>query len=437
MNEKLTKVQMMSIACMLFSIFFGAGNMIFPPAMGQLAGKNYMFALLGFIATDVGIAVLGVLAVVFVGTGMEDLAGRIGPRFALFITIAVYLLIGPLFALPRTGSVSFELGIMPFLQAEKQMAGSLIYTFLFFLLTYFLSLNPNKIVDIVGKILTPFLLLSIAVIFISALIHPVGEIGNATGSYQEIPFFEGLIQGYLTLDGFAGLVFAITVSNSLKSLGIQSKKGLMKYAAIACILASFLLIAVYGVLTYVGAITSQMTSFANGGVLLSYVTNSMFGKIGNLIIGIAVILACLTTSVGLTASFGGYFSKLLPKLGYQKVILIISIFSFGVANIGLSTLISIVLPILIMLYPVITVMVLVSFFHRFIGDRPQVSMFGMAFAFVIAFFDGMKNAGISFGVISDFVARVPFFDLGIGWVLPALAGCLLGLTPVAKLVKRK
>lgn len=433
MDTKLTRMQILSVSCMLFSIFFGAGNMIFPPAMGQLAGENFIPALLGFIVTDVGIAVLGVLAVVFAGTGMEDMAGRINRNFGIFITVAVYLLIGPLFALPRTGSVSFELGVAPFFQnPEGVFAGSVLYTFIFFLLTFLLSLNPNKIVDIVGKVLTPFLLLSIAVIFVTAFLNPVGEIVAATGTYQQIPFFEGLVQGYLALDGFAGLVFAITVTNSLKNLGVSSSKGLMKYTFQSSILAALLLIAVYGALTYVGALTSSMDLFSNGGVLLSSVTHTLFGQAGSFIIGIAVILACLTTSVGLTTSFGDYFAKLIPAFGYQKIIAFISVFSFVISNIGLSTLISVVLPILIMLYPVITVMITLSFFHKHLENNMQVYYFGMAFAFAASFFDGLRNAGISLGFLSDLVAKLPYFKLGIGWVIPAIVGCILGLVPIWK-----
>lgn len=426
MKEKLSFAQLISVSCMLFSIFFGAGNMIFPPMMGQLAGEQFFAAMLGFIVTDVGIAVLGVVAVVKLGSSMGDLASRVGKRFAVVLTITVYLLLGPFFAMPRTGSVSFELGVVPFLPGGKSVAASLIYTLIFFGLTFFLSLNPRKIVDIVGKVLTPFLLISIGAIFVTALFHPVGTISAATGEYAQIPFFKGLVEGYLALDGFAGLVFAITVISSLKSLGIHSQKALLSNAIRVGLVAAALLIVVYGALTYVGAQASSLATFSNGGALLSAVTTTLFGKGGSFIVGVAVMLACLTTSIGLATSFSGYFAGLLPRCSYRAILLAVCAFSFAVSNVGLATLISVVLPLLIMLYPVVTVMMVVSFFDRRLGSRPAVYIGGIALAFSVSFFDGLRNAGISLGFLSELALKIPFAALGVGWILPAVLGCLLG-----------
>ena len=217
MKQKLTVSQVIYASFMLFSIFFGAGNMIFPPLLGQQAGTQAPTALLGIIITDAGLAVLGIIAVVIAGNSMDSLVGKAGKKIGLVLTAAVYLLLGPLFALPRTGAVSFEIGVVPFLEeGSSQFVPMLVYTAVFFALTYFFSLKPSKVIDIVGKFMTPLLLLSIFIIFIAAWLNPLGPIEETSIVYQNGPFIEGLLQGYLALDGFAALIFAIIMINTLK-----------------------------------------------------------------------------------------------------------------------------------------------------------------------------------------------------------------------------
>lgn len=321
--KKLTLIQIISVSMMLFAIFFGAGNMIFPPAMGQLAGTSYISALAGFILTDAGIAILGVTAVVLAGTSMSDLGNLVSRRFALVLSVGVYLLIGPLFALPRTGSVSFEIALLPYIGENNAILWSLLFTAAFFGLTYYLSSNPSRIVDVVGKYLTPVLLISILAIFIASLLQETsngafsfGTMMEPSSAYADIPFFKGMIEGYNALDGPAGLAFAILVITAIRSYGVTDKKYIARYTILCGLGAAGFLAGVYFMLTYVGAITN--TPFTNGGALLHAVTNHLFGGIGGIILGIAVLFACLTTSIGLTTSFADYFQTILPKRGPIK-----------------------------------------------------------------------------------------------------------------------
>lgn len=431
--KKLNLTQMVSISLMLFAIFFGAGNMIFPPAMGQLAGENFLPALLGFIVTDAGIAILGITAIVLLGNSMKDLGNLVSEKFAKFLPIIVYLLIGPLFALPRTGSVSFELAVLPFTNGENTMIYSIVFTTIFFVVTYFLSSNPKKIVDIVGKILTPVLLVSIGAMFIASFMSTsngsiaYGTLQVPTGEYATIPFFKGMIEGYNALDGPAGLAFAIIVITAIKGYGIDDKKQIAKYTVICGIGSAVLLSVVYFALTYIGAITG--TPFANGGALLGAVTNHLFGDLGVIVLGIAVLLACLTTSIGLTTSFADYFANEYPKVSYKKIAAGVCFFSFIIANIGLSQLISISLPILIMVYPVSVVLLMLSFIRKYIGNRKMVYILGMTFTFIIAFVDGMNSANISLGFISDIVKSLPLNSLSLGWLIPGMIGSIIGFIP--------
>lgn len=434
--KKLSFKQILSVSLMLFAIFFGAGNMIFPPAMGQLAGSSYISALFGFILTDAGIAILGVTAVVLVGNSMSDLGNLVGKKFALCLSIGVYMLIGPLFALPRTGSVSFELAAQPYIGNGNTMLYSILFTAVFFGVTYYLSSNPNKIVDVVGKILTPFLLLSILAIFVAAVYAIMsgngapllGEIAQPAQSYQEIPFFQGMIEGYNALDGPAGLAFSIIVINAVKNYGIVEKKSIAKYTIICGLGAASFLALVYFMLTFVGASTT--TGFANGGALLHGVTKQLFGGAGGVVLGIAVLFACLTTSIGLTTSFADYFHEILPKVSYKKIAAIVCVFSFVISNVGLSQLIKVSLPILIMIYPVTVTLIVLSFFKERIKGHTYVYMIGMIFTFLVSFINGLENAGMNLGVITTYASMLPFYNLGLGWVVPAIIGSFIGLLPV-------
>ncbi len=433
--KKLNFLQMLSISMTLFAMFFGAGNMIFPPAMGQQAGTNFFWALLGFIVTDAGIAILGITAVVLTGDSMKDLGSIVDRRFAKFLAILVYLLIGPLFALPRTGTVSLELAILPFIDSEYALLCSVLFTAVFFGITYFLSSNPKKIVDIVGKMLTPILLISIGAIFVASLLHVnsgadmgYGIMQVPNGEYASIPFFKGMIEGYNALDGPAGLAFAIIVISAIQNYGVTEKKQIAKYTVLCGLGSAFLLSIVYFALTYTGAITG-MSSFSNGGALLSAVANLLFGNVGAVILGIAVLLACLTTSIGLTTSFADYFSEEYPHISYKKIAGGVCLFSFLIANIGLNQLIAVSLPVLIMIYPVSVVLLVLSFFREKIGGCKMVYILGMLFTLAVSFMDGLANAGISLGALSGWTAYLPFQNLGLGWVLPAVLGSLIGFLP--------
>ncbi len=428
MKEKMSLPQIVSLSLMLFALFFGAGNMIFPPALGQASGEQVWPALAGFIFTDAGISVLGIAAIVLAGKSLADLSQKVGPRFAAVFAVVVYFLIGPLFAIPRTGSVSFELAMLPFLgEGASNQPYMALFTLGFFAVTLLLSLNPNKIVDIVGKVLTPVLILAIAVIGIGVFLHPLGPLGEATGDYVTMPFFRGLIEGYLALDGLAALVFALIVIENVQAYGVKSKRGIIKYSLLAGALAAIGLAVVYGILAYIGATSGSLGQFANGGQLLAAVTRHLYGSGGNVILGIAVIFACLTTSIGLTTSFGNYFHETYPRWSYRTIIVLVCGFSFLIANIGLTQLISVTLPVLIMVYPVTMVLVVCSFFDRFFHSEPAVYIGSMICAFAVSVVNGLETGGLSAGILSEWVRYIPFYELGIGWLIPAIVGALAGL----------
>ncbi len=213
-----------------------------------------------------------------------------------------------------------------------------------------------------GKVLTPILLISIAVIFIVSVINPVGQIGAPKGEYAEMPFFKGMVEGYLALDGLAALAFAIVVINAIRDMGVTESKSIVRYTLMAGILAE--LAWAWYILRWVlsGAQTSMEDGvYGNGGQILASVVYRLLGTGGNAVLGLAVLLACLTTSIGLATSFSDYFHEIFPKLSYRAILTSVCVFSFAISNVGLTTMITFTLPALVMVYPPAITLVLLSF----------------------------------------------------------------------------
>ncbi|SDY56814.1 branched-chain amino acid transport system II carrier protein [Bacillus sp. 166amftsu] len=426
MKSSLKLSEMFAISLMLFALFFGAGNMIFPPALGQGAGTDVWVALFGFIITGVGLPLLGVIVIALKGD-INKLAGRVHPLFALVFTVAIYLCLGVFVSVPRTGTVAYEMAVTPFLSSSvvSQAYPLVIFTFIFFAVTFYLALNPSKLVGRIGKVLTPILLAVIAIIVIKALITPMGEFGAPTEAYKD-PLFKGFIDGYLTLDGLAALVFGNVVVNALKGKGITNKKSIAKVTIFAGMIAAFGLLIVYLALAYLGASSVSLGMGENGGVILTNVVHHLFGSYGTLLLGVAIAAACLTTSVGIVAACGEFFSALLPKLSYQKIVFIFCMLAFMVANLGLTQLNALALPILIAIYPIGIVLIVLSLIENYMRIPLAMYVGGIVGAFVVSFFDGLNNAQIQIAALSPMLEKIPFYNVGIGWLLPGIIGMFVG-----------
>lgn len=429
MNNKMSTSYIVAVGFMLFALFFGAGNLIFPAQLGQSAGSNIWLAAAGFIVTGVGLPLLGVLAIGYSGkSDLQELASRVTPAFGVAFTVALYLAIGPAFAIPRTGTVSFEIGVKPFLSEGSYGIGLLIFSLIFFAITLYFSLKSSKIVDIVGKVLTPLLLLFIAILIITAFINPMGAFQAPTENYVTDSFFKGFQEGYLTMDALAAFVFGIIVINAVKDTGLTSTKAIMSGVAKAGIIAAFLLGIIYASLTYMGASSvGVIGSLDNGGAVLSGISNHYFGQYGEVLLSLIVLGACLTTSIGLVTSCGTYFTKLVPSVSYKTWVVIFSVFSAGLANFGLNQLIAISIPVLIALYPLAVCLMALTFLHHFFKGRKEVYQWSMLLTGIVALFDGLNAAGISFAPINTFFGNIlPLYSVGLGWIVPAIVGAVLG-----------
>ena len=428
--DKLSKGELISIGLMMFSIFFGAGNLIFPPALGQAAGQSVLPAMAGFLVTGVGLPLLGIAAIAMQGGKYIEFISRMTrPAFATALLVILYLTIGPMFAVPRTGAVSFEIGIRPFLSEDSMAVGQVIYTGLFFLATYYLALNPSKLIDRVGKILTPVLLLFLALMFVRAFSAPLGEIIDATGSYVSAPFAQGFQDGYQTMDLLASIAIGTLVVNAVRERGVEGSKDLGRVCLAAGMIALTLMSLVYGSLAYIGATSAGVLGHsANGGQLLADAVGIFFGPLGNLFLAVVIGLACLTTSCGISSGAAWFFNKLLKnQVSYQRLLLAIVLFSFGVSNFGLTQIIALAVPFLVGIYPLVIVLVMLSLFHSFIGGRKLVYRCALDFTLVFAVIDALNAAGFKVPVLNAVLADyVPFYSLMLGWLLPALLGTAIG-----------
>lgn len=430
MEQKISLSLIIPIGLMLFSFFFGAGNFIFPPVLGQMAGDNLFIATLGFCISGVGLPLMGIVAMAINRSDNPDnLALPVHPNYAKALMIIFALTIGPFFAIPRTAAVSFDTGILAFIPAGYHEIGLAVYSLLFFALTYYLSINQSKIVDNIGKILTPLLLICLAILIAFVLADPIGDIQPPHGDYNEIPFFKGFQEGYNTMDLLASMLFGAATVSAIESKGILDHKLLTKLCVYAGFIAAGFLAIIYFALAYTGASSVETLGImANGGQMLNLISVHYMGSFGKIILALIIFFACITTSIGLTSAISGYFNAVFKeKIQYQRYVLAITLFSFAVSNVGLSNIIKFAVPVLCMLYPIAITLVLLNVGSFIFKRDPKIFRPCLALTTFFAIFDGLKAAGINTGAINTLLeAYMPLYTIGFGWLAPCLAGIIIG-----------
>lgn len=421
--KKLKTWDIFALGFMTFALFLGAGNIIFPPMVGLAAGENLLGASTGFLLTGVGLPLLGVIALARVGGGLDTLTSPIGRIAGLVLAVAIYLTIGPLFATPRTATVSFEMGLAPFVGNTPAML--LAFTIAYFVAVALLSLFPGKLMDNVGKIITPVLILALAVLGGSAVLAPVDGYSVSTEAYasQAAAFSEGFLQGYQTMDALASLIFGIVIVNAIKAAGVSDSRLHTRYCIYAGIIAATCLGLVYVSLMYLGATNSQLAANASTGVqILTAFVQQTFGPAGLWLLATVIMLACLTTGVGLITACSSFFSE-LTGISYRTMVIGLSIFSTAVANQGLAQLIAVAVPVLVGLYPVAIALIALSLLHRW-NQPALVYIPVMSTSLVFGLFDAARAAKLDF-LVPAWLDMLPGAALGMGWVTPVV--CVLVL----------
>ena len=432
---KLSKKNMILLSFTLFSLFFGAGNLIFPPLLGSQSGNNVVWALIGFLITAVVLPILGVIVVGKFG-GLTSLTGKVGTKFALVFTLLIYLSIGPGLGIPRAGSVPFEMAIAPYLPDGSNLRiWMFIYTLLFFSLVIFLCLNPGKLVKRIGTFLTPSLLILIVIMFISFVFKETKIVSHPNQLYQSLPFLQGFIDGYQTMDTIAALNFGLVVVLTLNSYGICEQKGIMKNIILAGIFSGIILALVYFMLTIMGTYTSGMyQNYSNGALILRQIMYDLFGVFGAFFLAAIFTLACLTTCIGLTNSISSFFEKLFKKVSYTKWVIIITAISFLICNLGLDMILSVSIPILNAIYPVAIVLIIFGLCDKYIQKNKYIyklCIYGTSIISIIYAIDQIANLG----VITNILNYIPLYSKGFGWVIVCAIMLLVSL--LLQLVNKK
>ncbi|ALC06472.1 Branched-chain amino acid transport system carrier protein [Corynebacterium deserti GIMN1.010] len=395
---------------MLFSMFFGAGNLIFPPMLGLSAGTNYLPAIVGFLATGVLLPVLAVIAVVVSGESVRDMASRGGKIFGLVFPILAYLSIGAFYALPRTGAVSYSAAV-----GVDNAAYSGIFNFVFFAVALALSWNPNGVADKLGKWLTPALLILIVVLVGLSYVTLDGTPGAPTGAYAQQAAGAGLLEGYMTMDAIAALAFGIVVISAFK---YQKVRKVRTATVMAATIAGVLLALVYLGLGSIGQ--RVIGEFADGTAILNHAAHTTMGEAGRIIFVAILILACMTTAVGLISATSEFFNSLLPGISYHVWAVLFALMSFGVATMGLDTVLALAAPVIGFIYPSAITLVALTLIEPLLFRFKWTYLLGIWMAVVWALFMGVPS-------LVPYVAWAPLHSMSLGWVIPVVIAATIGL----------
>ena len=393
----------------LFSMFFGAGNLIFPGYLGMQLGSHFAIGMIGFLITGVGLPLLAILACTRGDGTFESIAEKINKKFAIVFASVLFLAIGPLLAVPRTAATTFEIAVNPFFPKIPAVIVILVY----FSINLYFVLKRSTIIDTIGKFLTPALLLLLVVLIVKGIAAPIGNIVEIETTNV---FATSLLEGYQTMDAIAALLFAAIITSSIKNKGYNKKEMspmLIKSSIVAVIGLAF----VYGGLMYIGAQTGDITTkdVSKTGLLL-LISKNILGRIGPVVIGISMGLACLSTSIGLITAGSDFFETITNgRLKYKYNAIVISIISFGVALLGVDKIIVFSAPILNLLYPVsITIMV-----TAFLTKSININAIRLAVYTSLVFSILLQIPGLNLSIL-------PLSTIGFGWVIPTIVALIFG-----------
>lgn len=422
---KLTSKQSLFVGVTLFSMFFGAGNLIIPPLLGLQAGEAVAPAMAGFLVTGIGLPMLGIIAVGLAGT-IRDLASRVHPLFAHVFVAAIYLAIGPCLAIPRTSSTSFEM-FEPLLPAGLSLeVARLVFSVVFFAVAYLLAMHPNALTRLLGRITGPALIALLVFVIGAALFDPASGLEAAHATYASAPAMSGFLTGYQTMDLLASLTFGIVIATNIRELGVTDDAGLTREVSRAGIFAGVLMGIIYCGLALVGVnIAAVLPGATNGAEILAASAGQHFGTVGTVVVAAIFLLACLNVCIGLISCCGTYFSDEFPRIPYRVWALGFAVFSCVVSNFGLDAILTFSVPLLNAMYPMAIVLVVMGMLHKVCDGMPAVWPCAVGLTAVVSIATSLRDAFFT-GAWLPFDV-LPFADLGMNWVVPALLGALIGV----------
>lgn len=422
-----------ALGFMTFALFIGAGNIIFPPIVAQQAGEHVWLAAFGFLITAVGLPVLTIMALSRMQGSIEIISSPLGRFASLLLTIVCYLSVGPLFATPRTATVSYEIGFAPYFGTSS--SSLFIYSVIYFALVTAVSLYPNKLLDTVGHVLAPLKIIALAILGIAAIVIPTGYISPPINNYVSSPVSEGFVNGYLTMDTLGALVFGIVIIQGIQSRGVTDSKLITKYAIIASLIAGVGLTLVYISLFKLGLGSHEVAANAdNGAIILHAYVQHAFGDLGSIFLTGLIFLACMVTAIGLTCACAEYFTE-LTGLPYKLLVFILIGFSLVISNLGLTKLIAFSVPVLSAIYPPAIVVIMLSFFWKFWNKPSLVVGSVTTVAFIFGIIEAVKAAGFN-EYLPVFIQHLPLNQQNLAWLLPSLI-VLVVTTAIDQMRKEK
>ena len=435
-SQSLSPRQSIAVGITLFSMFFGAGNLILPPMLALQAGTSTVPAMIGFLVAGIGLPVLGIVALALVGTARE-LADRVHPLFSSIFVAAIYLAIGPCLAIPRTSSTAFEMLVPLFPQGAPIGTIRLVFSIVFFAVAYALAMHPGALTKLLGRITGPALILLLIMVVGSSIVSPAGVAQAPQAPYDSAASIQGFLTGYQTMDLLASLTFGLVIAENIKGLGVSDSHGLMREISRAGIVAGILMALVYCGLAQVGAsFGSVMPHATNGAALLTASATLHFGIAGTVIIAAIYLLACLNVCIGLISCCGTYFAetfgaaapdaqtRMLGRIPYAGWAVAFTVFSCVVSNVGLDAILTFSVPLLSALYPVSIVFVIMGMAHRACDRLPLIWPWAIGATTIVSVATALRDAFFT-GIWLPFDA-LPLASLGFGWLLPALCGAAVG-----------
>ena len=445
-NQSLSPRQSIAVGITLFSMFFGAGNLILPPMLALQAGTSTIPAMIGFLVAGIGLPVLGIVAVALVGTARE-LADRVHPLFSSIFVAAIYLAIGPCLAIPRTSSTAFEMLVPLFPQDAPIGTIRLVFSIVFFAVAYALAMHPGALTKLLGRVTGPALILLLIMVVGSSIVSPAGVAQAPQAPYDSAASIQGFLTGYQTMDLLASLTFGLVIAENIKGLGVSDSHGLMREISRAGIVAGILMALVYCGLAQVGAsFGSVMPHATNGAALLTASATLHFGIAGTVIIAAIYLLACLNVCIGLISCCGTYFAetfgaaapgaqtRMLGRIPYAGWAAAFAVFSCVVSNVGLDAILTFSVPLLSALYPVSIVFVIMGMAHRACDRLSLTWPWAIGATTVVSVATALRDAFFA-DIWLPFDA-LPLASLGFGWLLPALCGAAVGaILSVARATK--
>ncbi len=451
MEKKKGGTDFVFVGLALFAMFFGAGNLIFPPELGVKSGPLWFVGFLCFLLADAGLAVLGVIAMAKVDGDINNVTGTMGKKAGIILNTVVILCIGPGVAIPRTATVSYGLGAAPVFGLAADGLPLAVYSVVFFVIVLALTIKPSKVVDIIGKFLTPFLVVALLVLIVIGFVKPGSDIQAAIAGFDAAGTVKyGISQGYQTMDGMAALFFGIIIINSVRANGHTEKSDTTREVLKSSVIAGVLLFIVYGGLAYLGATTGQLwkadvaAEAVDQAGLVSHIIDHLMGYPGTVILGISVLLACLTTAIGLTSSAADYFSGFAKdetkrEKVYQIVCVVVCVVSALLANLGLAAILSIAAPILGLVYPVVVFLMIAALFRKYLKKKAAYQL-GAIGAFVTSLLSVLAadNGGF-FGLkveAFNFIKSLPLDSYGFNWVVPTLVLMIIGCLVPSKEIEQ-